>query len=287
MTIKELIKFGLTGLKEAGIEAYESDAKLLAMHVLGIGYTELFLNYDCTVEKKKIDEYAALIEQRSTHFPCQYITGEQDFMGYTFKTMPGVLIPRPETELLVEEALSMTMDRDVVRLLDMCSGSGCIGISYRLLRLQKGYAEDIVELADISEDAINLSAQNNLELKADCNIIRTDLFSEISGKYDIIVSNPPYIKTADIEDLMEDVVKYEPVLALDGREDGLYFYRKIIKEARNYLNEDGMLLFETGHNQHEDIRALLIDSRYEDIRLIKDYAGLDRIITARVSKRSI
>lgn len=285
MNLKELIKFGSERLQSEDIEAYDSDAKLLAMHVLDIRYSDLIMKYMDEVSFEDEEKYKELIEKRASHYPCQYITGEQEFMGYTFATSEEVLIPRPETELLVEKAISLADTKKSVSALDMCTGSGCIGISFMRYRKEQGHSDEVT-LVDISDYAISLATKNNKLNSTNCNIIKSNLFVEVTGKYDIIMSNPPYIRSADIEELMSDVKVYEPRLALDGMEDGLYFYKAIIKEARNYLHEDGVLLFEIGCDQYEDIRRLLVDNLYEDIELIKDYAGLDRIVKARLGGES-
>lgn len=282
MTLRELIVYGEAVLREAGIDDYSNDVRVLAMHVMGIDYTGLILKMQDNESCDEEECFRKYIELRSTHIPCQYIIGSQNFMGYVFKVAENVLIPRQETELLVEEVLRSANDIKSCRVLDVCCGSGCIGISFALKRREGGFKDDKVVMLDISEAAILLSEENNLSLGAGCDIIKSDLFCNVEERYNIIVSNPPYIKSSVIEELMEEVRSYEPRLALDGKEDGLYFYIKIIKEARKYLYEDGMLLLEIGYDQFEDVRKLLIDEGYFDIRLIKDYAGLDRVVTAKI-----
>ena len=241
------------------------------------------------VTEKQAQRLHAYVTERMTHKPCQYILGTQEFMGYEFATAEEVLIPRPETELLVEEACRIaenwkdTPDGRKRRVLDLCCGSGCIGISFSKLR----HGRDLVELADISDAAIALTKKNRERLQADCAVIQTDLFMQIEGKYDMIVSNPPYIRTDEIPKLMAEVRDFEPHLALDGKADGLYFYDKIIREAREYLYEDGYILFEIGQDQLDAVRGLLVENGYTDIKGIKDYAGLDRIVTARYLKSCV
>lgn len=280
MTIRDLMSQGIEKLKSAGIEECDRDAQLLMMYVLDITYTDLFMKYSEPASDEQINKYIDCIEKRSSYYPCQYIIGNQNFMGYEFDVSENVLIPRPETELLVEKALKLVEDKISCKALDMCCGSGCIGISFKLLR--KGKHTDDVDVADISDYAIELTSSNNKKLEADCNIIQTDLFDKIDNKYDIILSNPPYIRTSDIEELMADVKNHEPHLALDGGADGLYFYNKIIREARNYLNDNGVIIFEIGYDQAEDLRSIFVDNGYRDIEIIKDYAGLDRIAIAYV-----
>lgn len=289
MTWQALMKEELERLRQADIPEADSDIRLLAMDVAGCTYSTLILRMAEEVTEKQAQRLHAYVTERMTHKPCQYILGTQEFMGYEFATAEEVLIPRPETELLVEEACRIaenwkdTPDGRKRRVLDLCCGSGCIGISFSKLR----HGRDLVELADISDAAIALTKKNRERLQADCAVIQTDLFMQIEGKYDMIVSNPPYIRTDEIPKLMAEVRDFEPHLALDGKADGLYFYDKIIREAREYLYEDGYILFEIGQDQLDAVRGLLVENGYTDIKEIKDYAGLDRIVTARYLKSCV
>ena len=288
-TWQALMKEELERLRQADIPEADSDIRLLAMDVAGCTYSTLILRMAEEVTEKQAQRLHAYVTERMTHKPCQYILGTQEFMGYEFATAEEVLIPRPETELLVEEACRIaenwkdTPDGRKRRVLDLCCGSGCIGISFSKLR----HGRDLVELADISDAAIALTKKNRERLQADCAVIQTDLFMQIEGKYDMIVSNPPYIRTDEIPKLMAEVRDFEPHLALDGKADGLYFYDKIIREAREYLYEDGYILFEIGQDQLDAVRGLLVENGYTDIKGIKDYAGLDRIVTARYLKSCV
>lgn len=283
MTWQVLMKEGLENLRQADIPDADSDIRLLAMDVMKCTYSMLILHMTDEATEEQEQKFHAYVMERATHKPCQYILGTQVFMGFEFATAEGVLIPRPETELLVEEACNVAKkwtkkpDGRKRRVLDLCCGSGCIGISYAKLREQ----EDVVDLADISDAAIALSKKNREHLQVDCSVIQSDLFQKIEGKYDMIVSNPPYIRTDEIPKLMEEVRDFEPHLALDGKADGLYFYDKIIREAREYLHEDGYVLFEIGQDQLEAVRGLFVENGYLDIKGLKDYAGLDRIVMAR------
>ena len=289
MTWQALMKEELERLRQADIPEADSDIRLLAMDVAGCTYSTLILRMAEEVTEKQAQRLHAYVTERMTHKPCQYILGTQEFMGYEFATAEEVLIPRPETELLVEEACRIAENwKDIPdgrkrRVLDLCCGSGCIGISFSKLR----HGRDLVELADISDAAIALTKKNRERLQADCAVIQTDLFMQIEGKYDMIVSNPPYIRTDEIPKLMAEVRDFEPHLALDGKADGLYFYDKIIREAREYLYEDGYILFEIGQDQLDAVRGLLVENGYTDIKGIKDYAGLDRIVTARYLKSCV
>lgn len=286
MTWQALMKEELERLRQADIPEADSDIRLFAMDVAGCTYSTLILRMAEDATEEQAQKLHAYVTERMTHKPCQYILGTQEFMGMEFATAPEVLIPRPETELLAEQACErlkkliekkrkQTGDREL-RVLDMCCGSGCIGIS--VAKLVPAVA---VDLADISDAAITLTKKNRERLQADCTVIQTDLFAQIEEKYDMIISNPPYIRTDEIPKLMAEVRDFEPHLALDGKEDGLYFYDKIIREAREYLYEDGYILFEIGQDQLDAVRGLLVENGYVDIEGMKDYAGLDRIVTAR------
>ncbi len=286
MTWQALMKEELERLRQADIPEADSDIRLFAMDVAGCTYSTLILRMAEDATEEQAQKLHAYVTERMTHKPCQYILGTQEFMGMEFATVPEVLIPRPETELLVEQACErlkkliekkrkQTGDREL-RVLDMCCGSGCIGIS-----VAKLVPAVSVDLADISDAAITLTKKNRERLQADCTVIQTDLFAQIEEKYDMIISNPPYIRTDEIPKLMAEVRDFEPHLALDGKEDGLYFYDKIIREAREYLYEDGYILFEIGQDQLDAVRGFLVENGYVDIEGMKDYAGLDRIVTAR------
>lgn len=296
-SLREYIQSGRSVLRGAGISDYESDARLLAQFAFHLDYTGILMHAEDKMPREAGERYREYIALRSKHYPCQYIIGSQMFMGYEFKTGEGVLIPRQETELLVERALKESEAYTSCRLLDICCGTGCIGISFALKRRELGYVQDFVTMLDISDAAVRLAGENNARLGADCTIIRSDLFESLKSthecgtdcefdvKYHLIVSNPPYIKSDEIDRLMDEVRLFEPRLALDGRGDGLYFYDRIIKEARDYLYDEGVLLFEIGYNQFEDVRRLFVDAGYTEPQLLKDYAGLDRVVSARWSGR--
>ena len=284
MTLRDYITKGQNILKEAGIADYENDTRVLAMFAFDISYSDMFMKMAEEMNEEDADFFMNCIDLRSTHMPCQYITGIQNFMGYEFSTEDGVLIPRQETELLVEKALELTTGLKSCKALDMCTGSGCIGISYELKRREEGHKGDEIHLADISENAIYVAEKNKYKLGSKCSIIKTDLFENIKDKYDIIMSNPPYIRTLDIDDIMEEVRDFEPRIALDGDEDGLSFYKRIAKQAKDYLYNDGILIMEIGFDQYEDVKELLETNKFNNISLIKDYAGLDRIVIAYASE---
>ena len=261
-TIGELLEFGSKKLKEKSIDSYMLDAQLLLGMVLGKDKIYLITNRDKEVSHKDEKEYIALIEKRSSKMPIKYILGETEFMGFDFDVEEGVLIPRGDTEILVEELLSIINEDEELNICDLCSGSGAIGISLAMNR--KNIKVDEIDNYDIPE-----------------KVTKSDLLEEAikaEKKYDIIVSNPPYIKASEIEGLMDDVKLYEPHVALDGGEDGLIFYRRIIEESKLTLNEKGILAFEIGHDQGLDVRILMEEAGFSNVKLVKDLAGLDRVL---------
>ncbi len=280
-TIKECLVRAKEILEASGIENAYNDAKLLMMHVAGYDFTGLIMNMDSLLEKDKEELYFKYIDKRAENYPLQYITGVQEFMGYEFLVNPDVLIPRQDTELLVETALLRAEKRNL-SVLDMCTGSGCIGISFRKKRLEEGF-EDTVLLTDISEKALDIAEKNNEKLSAGCKTIKSDMFCGLQDKkFDMILSNPPYIETEVIEGLMKEVREFEPYTALCGHEDGLYFYRIMAKEAKKYLNEKGKLFLETGYNQFSSVSGLLYEGGFKNIELFKDYNNLDRLVYAEI-----
>ena len=198
-------------------------------------------------------------------------------MGYSFLVNPDVLIPRQDTEILTEEALKFTDPG--MKVLDLCTGSGCILIS--LMKKCHGLTGTG---CDISEKALKTARENGRRLQVEASWIQSDLFEQISERFDLIVSNPPYIRTGVIEELQEEVRLHDPWIALDGKKDGLYFYRRIIAESTGYIRDNGALMFEIGHDQAEDVVRLMEEAGYTQIRVKKDLAGLDRVVTGRYNK---
>jgi release factor glutamine methyltransferase len=215
--------------------------------------------------------YKEFIETRGRHIPLQHITQEQEFMGLNFKVNENVLIPRQDTEILVEEVLARLKDN--MSVLDMCTGSGCIIIS-----LKNGKNSIKASAADISTKALEVARENARLNDVEINFVQSNLFENIEGKFNIIVSNPPYIPTKVIDGLMEEVRVHEPMIALDGMEDGLYFYREIIKNSLKYLNQGGSLCFEIGYDQGEAVSSMMKETGFINIKVIKDLAGLDRVV---------
>lgn len=276
--IGELLENGSKVLKDNDVDTYILDAQLLLGMVLGKDKIYLITNRDKEVSVKDEKEYLNLIEKRSKKMPIKYILGETEFMGIDLDVEEGVLIPRGDTEVLVEEVLSIIKEEDSLDVCDLCSGSGAIGISLAILR--KNIKVDEIDNYDIPEKVTKSNILKHA-LENRVKFIKSNLLSEVikkEKKYDIIVSNPPYIKASEIDNLMDDVKVYEPHIALDGGEDGLVFYKKIIKESKIALKDNGLLAFEIGHDQGESVKKLMEEEGFSNIRLVKDLAGLDRVL---------
>lgn len=288
MTYIELFKFCVEKLKNLNFEEAESDTRLLFYYLLNADRNFLFMNGDKEVSDDKCEEIYAALDLRIKHIPLQHITGKQNFMGLEFFVNSDVLIPRFDTETLVEEAMILSSDGD--KVLDVCTGSGCI-----LISLMK-YKNDIKGFGcDISEKALKVAEKNAYELLCKPNgwadaesevsnpkFIQSDLFENIDEKnFDIIVSNPPYIRSAVIPTLSEEVKDHDPMLALDGGTDGLEFYRIIIDKSREHLCRGGSLLVEIGHDQGDSVSDLFNQNGYKDVRVVKDLGGLDRVVIGK------
>ena len=275
MTFREAICFGEDKLNIAGIDDAKNDAWLLLTFICKIDRTFYYVHMDEKMSAEQQAEFESVLNKRAEHVPLQYITGEQEFMGIPFHVNDAVLIPRQDTETLVEEALKVV--RPGMKVLDMCTGSGCILISI---------LKNIVDVQgfgyDISKQAINVAKENAKLNNVNATFERSDLFENVLDKFDVIVSNPPYIPTDVIGGLMPEVAMYEPMQALDGKEDGLHFYRRIIDNASDYLNPGGKLLFEIGHDQGESVSALMKEAGLKDVTVIKDLAGNDRVVTGGI-----
>ena len=279
LTLKQLYKVGTVKLAEEGIEEFSLDAWYLLEYVTGVSKAMYFAEPERAVSEENADRYIDCIRRRAAHIPLQHITGEQEFMGYPFYVNEHVLIPRQDTETLVEEAIQVM--RPKMKILDMCTGSGCIVLSILKMCREKYYMTELQGIgADVSEEALKVARENGRRLGVPVTWIQSDLFAKIpeEEKYDVIVSNPPYIETAVIDTLQEEVRLHDPYIALDGKEDGLYFYRRIISEAGKYLKTQGKLMFEIGCDQAEAVEELMKNAGYEQITVKKDLAGLDRVV---------
>lgn len=282
MNYKEIYLWGRSELERAGIGEFELDARLLLEHICHTNRNTLLVHGDREVTEEEEKEYRKAIAVRSTRVPLQHITGVQEFMGLEFKVNRHVLCPRQDTECLVEEVMRYLHDGS--HILDMCTGSGCILLS---LLHYSNHCSGVG--ADISKEALEVAMENasvigNLKRpnpweENTVKLIHSDLFSKVpKEKFDIIVSNPPYIASAVIPTLMEEVREHEPMSALDGMEDGLFFYRKIVAESREYLTKEGMLFFEIGHDQGQAVSDLMKEVGFKEVTVVKDFAGLDRVV---------
>lgn len=272
MTYREAINLGEKVLSIADITDRKTDAWLLLAMVCKIERSFYYLHMEEEMPEEQLREYEIALKKRAEHVPLQYIVGETEFMGLKFNVNSSVLIPRQDTETLVEQALKVV--RPGMKVLDLCTGSGCIIVSIlHNVPEVEGYA------IDISKQALNVAKENAKLNDVSVMFERSDLFDHVTGTFDVIVSNPPYIRTEEIVKLMPEVQMFEPLEALDGKEDGLYFYRKIVTECRDYLNPEGRILFEIGYDQGEDVSALLREAGFKEIAVIKDLAQNDRVVT--------
>lgn len=282
-SVGALMKKAAKVLMDAGIENSQAESRHLMCFFLDKDIAEIYANLNEILDDVTAMRYMKAVRKRATHYPLQYIVGYTYFLEYIFQCRENVLIPRYDTEGLVLKAMEMAPARNI-NVLDLCTGSGCIGISYYLMRKDDGF-DDIVTLSDISEDALELAKLNAKKLNASIDIVKSDLFESLADekgrpikKYDMILSNPPYIRTADINWLMKDVRDFEPRLALDGSRDGLKFYREIVSRAPEFLTEDGRLIMEIGSEQYMDVADMMRKAGFKGVYKLKDMSGLDRVI---------
>ena len=270
--VRDIIKKAEEKLKEAGVVDFAVDSWLLAEFVFKINRTGFYMDPMMTVSKERADKYMELVGIRASKIPLQHITGSQEFMGLDFKVTENTLIPRGDTENIVEEVIATIENSGYNTVLDMCTGTGAIAISVA------HYTKAKVTASDISSKALEVARENAKILNADVNFIESDLFENINETFDVLVSNPPYIESEVIPTLMEQVKDYEPMLALDGGKDGLDFYRNIINQAKNYINQNGCIVFEIGYNQGGQVKSLLENAGFVNINVKQDLAGLDRLV---------
>lgn len=281
MVIGDLLETAANRLDNGETGDSYIEALVLLTFALNCNKTYIYVHRDKEVDENIASIYLEYIERKAKGEPVSYITGSAWFMSFEFIVNPSVLIPRPETEGLVEKAeqLIETEFTEKVRILDMCTGSGCIGIS-----LAEMFTQAEVHLADIDKDALEVAEQNikKHSLEDRVHAIQSDLFENVSKiKYDIILSNPPYVAEDDILHLEDNVRKYEPEKALFGGPDGLYFYKKIAQQAGAYLNHGGYLILEAGIGQSDAISALLVENKFTVIDIQNDIAGIPRVITSK------
>lgn len=274
MIYSDIYKNASIRLKEAGVPEYQLDARLLLEYVCGTDYNTLLVYGDRTVSPEEEKKYNELIEKRASRVPLAYIVGYQDFMGLTFDVNENVLVPNQDTETLAEEALRELSDG--MRFMDLCTGSGCVALSIL------NYTNDTsCVMTDISDKAIEVATGNRdrLGFSDRAEIVKTDLFPQDDDKkFDMIVSNPPYIRTDVIATLPPEVGKGEPYIALDGGQDGLIFYRRIIENAPKWLYTSGWLMMEIGYDQGDAVAGLMKDGGFHEVEVIKDLGGNDRVV---------
>ena len=293
MKTRILVKEGEYQLSKAFCMDPKIDAQELYCYLTGLDKVSLFLKAEEEVDPETEEKYMELIRRRAERIPLQHITGVQEFMGYTFRVNPHVLIPRQDTETLVTEAAKTIQSTPREKLsffeklkgrkewdvLDLCCGSGAVGIS-----LAKICSNVKVTATDISAEAVETAEANAEDLRVKVRFLTGDMFDPVKGrKFDMIVSNPPYIRTNMISILQEEVKDHEPLNALDGGRDGLDFYRTIVEKAADFLKPEGFLLVEIGHDQGEDLRKMLKDSgKYSPAAVIKDLPGRDRVVKCKL-----
>lgn len=274
MTYREAIETGTKILEKENIADARLDAWYLLQMACRIDRNFYYLHEEEELTVEQQSAYEITLYKRAEHVPLQYITGEQEFMGLKFKVNSNVLIPRQDTETLVEEALKVV--KPGMKVLDLCTGSGCIIIS-----LARNVADIQCVGSDISKQALLVAKDNAKQNEVEVEWQRSNLFENIVGTFDLIVSNPPYIATGEIPGLMPEVRDFEPMDALDGKEDGLHFYRIIIEKSPEFLNPGGYLYFEIGYDQGEAVPAMMRQAGFTEVEVIRDLAGLDRVVKGR------
>lgn len=284
-TLQTIYREGKEQLELSGVPDADLDAWYLLEFVTGISKARYYGNPEAGMEEEEVLRYRDVIRQRAERIPLQHITGEQEFMGFSFQVNEHVLIPRQDTETLVEEALGVLKPK--MEILDLCTGSGCILLSLLKLGEKQGIAGLKGTGADISREALKVAEENGrrLEIPEDrVAWVRGDLFENLEGPFDLLVSNPPYILSGELSGLQEEVRLHDPALALDGHEDGLYFYRRIAAEAGKYLRDGAFLMLEIGWDQGEAVRGLLEAAGYQEVEVKKDLSGNDRVVRGRYGK---
>ena len=277
-TISSLLNWTVNYFKSKNIQSARLDAEVLLSHVLRQERIYLYVHFDEPMEQNELNKFREYVKKRAQHVPIAYIIGEREFMGLPFKVTKDTLIPRPDTEILVENVLN-NVDKDKeIEIVDIGTGSGAIILSL-LVNLPKAQGKTV----DISSKAIEVAKENavNLQVNDRCEFFVGDLFAPLDGsKFDVIVSNPPYIPKKDIATLEADVKKYEPVSALTDGGDGLSYYRRLLSEGKAYIKENGFIALEIGIYQSEDVKQIAMDNGWKNIKIVKDYAGIDRVVLA-------
>ncbi len=275
-TIKKALNWLCNAFRKKNIASAKIDSEVIVSHALNIDKVKLFTDHDRLLSENDLKKIKAIAGRRKKYEPVPYIIGHKDFFNLSYSVNKNVLIPRPETELLVEEILKY--DLEGKSILDIGTGCGNIGIT-----LKKYSPGSIITCTDISSDALQIAEQNRDSLLDSNHIefIQSDIYSNISGTYDFIISNPPYIPSRDIKKLQKDIRNYEPVKALDGGKNGICFYNRIISNIRKYLNPQGYLFLEINPVLKEKILLLLKKAGLSPEKIKKDYNGLDRVVIAK------
>lgn len=278
MKLGELLSEIKKILEKQGIIDYICEAEIIFSHILNKDRLSLYLDFNEIVDEEETEKIIHIVKRRIyNREPVQYIFGSTFFYGYLFKVSPSVLIPRKETELLVEEVIELAKNFEHPKILDLCTGSGAIAIS-----LAKVLEKAEITASDISEEALKIAKENAILNKVNINFIQSDLFNNINNNtFDIVVSNPPYVSEEEYNLLNDEIKKYEPKIALLAGNDGLLFYKKIIKNISNYLKKNSRLALEIGYNQLELIKSILKENDFEIVKVIKDYQGINRVIIVR------
>ena len=279
MTIKEILTLAVEILREANIQEPIQKARILLAFTIKKSKEYLITHDTDEISSQVVEQYKEYVIRLKNNEPLQYITGQQEFMKMNFNVNNNVLIPRQDTEILVEEVLELCKNIENAEILDLCTGSGIIAIS-----IYNNVSKANVYASDISKEALKIAKQNNKNLKTEVKFIESNLFENIKQKFNIIVSNPPYIKTKVIE-LLDKEVQKEPIIALDGGKDGLKFYREIINNAHKFLKPNGYLCLEIGYDQKQEVIDIIKQTNeYKDIYSKKDLAGNDRIVICKKEK---
>ncbi len=274
MTYREAVEFGTKCLTDAGVPDAALDAWYLLQMVCKIERSYYYVHGEEDITQDAQKEYEIAVQKRAEHIPLQYIIGEQEFMGLRFKVNSNVLIPRQDTETLVEQVLKIV--KPGMKVLDLCTGSGCV-----LISVLKNAPELTGMGSDISKTALLVAKENAKLHEVDAEWVRSDLFDNITETFDVIMANPPYIPTGEILSLMPEVRDFEPENALDGGADGLDFYRKITEQVKGYLNPGGYVYMEIGYDQGEAVSELMRNAGFTEVEVIKDLARNDRVVKGK------
>lgn len=274
MTYREAVEFGTKCLTDAGVPDAALDAWYLLQMVCKIERSYYYVHGEEDITQDAQKEYEIAVQKRAEHIPLQYIIGEQEFMGLRFKVNSNVLIPRQDTETLVEQVLKIV--KPGMKVLDLCTGSGCV-----LISVLKNAPELTGMGSDISKTALLVAKENAKLHEVDAEWVRSDLFDNITETFDVIMANPPYIPTGEILSLMPEVRDFEPENALDGGADGLDFYRKIAEQVKDYLNPGGYVYMEIGYDQGEAVSELMRNAGFTEVEVIKDLARNDRVVKGK------